>query len=64
MAAFWVSGSGAPYAGVGAEIGALTGRSPVAIAHFSQREVARGLDEARLEAFAAALREPAGPPPP
>lgn len=61
VAAFWVSGSGAPYAGVGAEIGALTGRPPAAIAHFSEREVARGLDEARLDAFVAALREPAGP---
>jgi hypothetical protein len=57
-AAFWVSGSGAPYRSIGAEIARLTKRSPVATASFSQREVDRGVENAKLDSLARALRSP------
>jgi hypothetical protein len=55
VGAFWVSGSGAPYRAVGAEVERLTGKAPVATAAFSQREVVRGATDAKLEALAKAL---------
>jgi len=57
VAAFWVSGSGAPYKAVAAEVEQLTGQAPVATVSFSQHEVKRGA-AAKLEAFADALRTP------
>ena len=57
-AAFWVSGSGAPYQSIGAEIARLTRCSPVATASFSQREVDRGTESAKLDSLARALRSP------
>ena len=55
-AAFWVSGSGAPYKAVAAEIEQLTGRTLLATASFGQREVGTAAADAKLETMARALR--------
>lgn len=56
VAAFWVSGGGAGYKNVAAEIEAITGRPLLATAHFSQREVGTLATDAKLDAFVQALR--------
>lgn len=58
VAAFWVSGSGARYSGVPAEIENLTGRALLATAHFGAREVDSAAADAKLNEIARALGTP------
>jgi flavodoxin len=56
VAAFWVSGSGQGYNKVRAEIEELTGRTLLATASFSEREVRGDAVGVKLEVFAQAVR--------
>ncbi len=57
LAAFCVSGSGAAYDGVFAEIADLAGHRPLATLSLAERKVTSGEAEASLTAFAGVLRE-------
>jgi len=49
LAAFWVSGSGAAYPALSAEIERLTGRPLLATANFGSREVGTGAADQKLD---------------
>lgn len=56
LAAVWVSGSGAPYDQVGAEIERLSDRTLIGHVSFGEREARRGERRDKLDALARAVR--------